>query len=62
MTRAKEKKLLKDGYIFKEYLYDYDAQREQRRLEKQNIKVKLLRERTDTQGLKMYSVRVKKEA
>lgn len=55
-SRVRESKLESAGYTFKSYEYDYDAQQEAKKYEKQGYEVKLLREQTDTPGLKMYSV------
>ena len=54
-------RLEKDGYKFYSYEYDWDAQREQRKLEEKGYSVKLLRERTDTRGLKMYSIWIRED-
>ena len=54
--RKRELNLENNGYTFHSYEYDYDAQREMRILERRGFECKLLRERTDTKGLKMYSV------
>lgn len=51
--------LERKGYKFYSFEYDYDAQREQKRLLNDYSDVKLVRERTDTKGLKMYSIWVK---
>lgn len=54
--RVREKMLEDQGFEFKSYEYDYDAQTEAKKYEKQGYEVKLLREQTDTPGLKMYSI------
>lgn len=48
-----------DGYVFYSFEYDWDAQREKQELEAKGFVVKLKREKTDTKGLKMYSVWIK---
>lgn len=55
-SRKREAKLESEGYEFYSYEYDYDAQKEQSKLQQKGYDVKLLREQTDTQGLKMYSL------
>lgn len=47
---------------FEHYSFEYDgyAQHEKSKLEKDGYDVKLLREKTDTKGLKMYSLWIKK--
>lgn len=55
-NRKREAKLVADGYEFYGYEYDGDAQREQEKLLKRYKDVRLLREPTDTRGLKMYSI------
>lgn len=54
--RASERKVERDGFTFHGYEYDGDAQREQRTLERKGYETRLLRERSDTPYLKMYSV------
>jgi len=50
-------KLESQGYVFESYEYDGDAQRLARTIvRKTGCETKLVRERTDTQGLKLYSV------
>ena len=57
MARAEsEAKALRDGYYFHSYEYDGDAQDMRAKLEGIGYDVRLLRERSDTAGLKMYSV------
>ena len=57
--RVRESKLEQQGFEFKSYEYDSDAQREAKKFESQGYEVKLLREQTDTPGLKMYSIWVR---
>lgn len=52
-------KLESCGYKYHSFEYDGDAQNEKNKLEKQGFIVKLLRAKTDTKGLKMYSVWIK---
>ena len=54
--QASEKKMEREGFKFHSYEYDYDAQREVENLERKGYDAKLLRERSDTPYLKMYSV------
>lgn len=49
------------GYRFYSYEYDFDAQEEKRKLENKNYLVILYREKTDTKGLKMYSLWIKEK-
>lgn len=60
-SRVREAKLEQSGYQFKSYEYDYDAQLEAKKYEKQGFETKLLREQTDTPGLKMYSVWIREK-
>ena len=57
----KYSRLERDGYKFYSYEYDYDAQREQRKLEEKGYSVKLVKERSDTRGLKMYSIWIRED-
>lgn len=54
--KASEQKLEREGFTFHGYEYDYDAQREQKNIMQRGFEAKLLRERTDTPGLKMFSI------
>ena len=60
-SRVRERKLEEAGYEFESYEYDYDAQKRAENLEKKGYDTKLLREQTDTPGLKMYSVWIKEK-
>lgn len=54
--RASEQKMEREGFKFHSYEYDGDAQMEQQSLERKGYEARLLRERSDTAYLKMYSV------
>lgn len=54
--RASEQKMEREGFMFHSYEYDGDAQMEQRSLERKGYEARLLRERSDTPYLKMFSV------
>lgn len=54
--RAREQKLIDDGFELISYEYDGDAQRCAARIEARGLQWKLLREKSDTRGLKMFSV------
>lgn len=58
-SRKREQQLEANGWTFKTYEYDYDAQVAAENFKKQGFDVQLLRETSDTPGLKMYSVWVK---
>lgn len=49
-------KLEKEGWEQVSYEYDGDAQREAAKLTENGYEAKLVRERTDTPGVKMFSV------
>ena len=53
---ASERKMERDGFEFHGYEYDGDAQMEQVSLERRGYETRLLRERSDTPYLKMFSV------
>lgn len=57
----RENKLINNGYSFHGYEYDYDAQHERNKLINRGYDVKLKREKSDTRGLKMYSLWIKGE-
>lgn len=59
--RVSEQRLTEQGYRLQGYEYDYDAQRSERLLQREGFEVKLLREKTDTKGMKMYSVWIKEK-
>lgn len=52
--------LEKEGWEFASFEYDGTAQLEARQYQNQGYEVKLMKERTDTQGLKLYSIWKKK--
>lgn len=52
--------LEKEGWEFASFEYDGTAQLEARQYQNQGYEVKLMKERTDTQGLKLYSIWTKK--
>lgn len=54
--KASEQKLERERFVFHGYEYDEDAQAEQRKLERKGYETRLLRERSDTPHLKMFSV------
>lgn len=59
MTKEQKiKKLESNGYELYGYEYDYDAQAERDKLKRKypKAKVRLLREKSDTIGMKMYSI------
>ena len=60
--RESEKKLERDGFECYGCEYDGDAQKRQAILERNGYETRVLRERTDTKGLKMYSVWMRKGA
>lgn len=58
-SRKRESQLQANGWEFKSYEYGDDAQIEAKKYKQQGFDVELLREQSDTQGLKMYSIWVK---
>ena len=53
---ASEKKMEREGFEFHGYEYEGDAQAEVANLKRKGYEAKLLRERSDTAYMKMYSV------
>lgn len=52
----KYERLEDNGWEQVSYEYDGDAQQEAKRIENMGFQTKLVRERTDTKGLKMFSI------
>ena len=54
--RTSEQKLEREGFKFHGYEYESGARSETAKLERSGYETRLLRERSDTAGMKMYSV------